>query len=83
MPARSAAATPKRSSTGPGASATRDPDKPNLPLPPRGRHGRRDHRPRHEHRHARQKRIEFKPEWFDIDSDETPEDVAPDVAKYA
>ena len=30
-----------------------------------------------------QKRIEFKPEWFDIDSDETPEGVAPDVKKYA
>ena len=24
-------------------------------------------------------RIEFKPEWFDIASDETPEGIAPDV----
>jgi hypothetical protein len=30
-----------------------------------------------------QKRIEFKPQWFDIDSDETPEDVKPDPARYA
>jgi predicted dehydrogenase len=30
-----------------------------------------------------QRRIEFKPEWFDIHSDETPEDVKPDLAKYA
>jgi predicted dehydrogenase len=29
-----------------------------------------------------QKRIDFKPEWFDIDSDETPEGVVPDVKKY-
>ena len=28
------------------------------------------------------RRIEFKKEWFDIDSDETPEGVKPDVAKY-
>jgi predicted dehydrogenase len=27
-------------------------------------------------------RIEFKEEWFDIDSDETPEDVAPDIKRY-
>ena len=26
------------------------------------------------------RRIEFKPEWFDIDSDETPEGVKPSVA---
>ncbi len=29
-----------------------------------------------------QKRIEFKPEWFDIDSDETPEGVKPDVTRH-
>jgi len=28
------------------------------------------------------KRIEFKEEWFDIDSDETPEGVKPDIARY-
>ena len=28
------------------------------------------------------RRIEFKPEWFDIDSDETPEGIKPDVSKY-
>ena len=26
--------------------------------------------------------IEFKHEWFDIDSDETPEGVKPDLARY-
>ena len=26
------------------------------------------------------RRIEFKPEWFDIDSDETPEGVKPSVS---
>jgi predicted dehydrogenase len=30
-----------------------------------------------------ERRIEFKPEWFDIDSDETPEGVAPDVKRYS
>lgn len=29
------------------------------------------------------RRIEFKKEWFDIDSDETPEGVKPDISKYA
>ncbi|GIX01711.1 MAG: NADH-dependent dehydrogenase [Thermogutta sp.] len=29
------------------------------------------------------RRIEFKPEWFDIDSDETPEGVKPDLSRYA
>jgi predicted dehydrogenase len=29
-----------------------------------------------------QKRIEFKPEWFEIDSDETPEGVKPDLSRY-
>jgi predicted dehydrogenase len=28
------------------------------------------------------KRIEFKEEWFDIDSDETPEGVKPDITRY-
>ena len=28
------------------------------------------------------KRIEFKEEWFDIDSDETPEGVKPDISRY-
>jgi hypothetical protein len=28
-----------------------------------------------------QARIEFKPEWFDIGSDETPEGVKPDVSR--
>jgi predicted dehydrogenase len=28
-------------------------------------------------------RIEFKKEWFDIDNDATPEDVTPDVKRYA
>jgi predicted dehydrogenase len=28
------------------------------------------------------RRIEFKKEWFDIDSDETPEGVKPDLARY-
>jgi predicted dehydrogenase len=27
-------------------------------------------------------RIEFKKEWFDVDSDETPEDVKPDLSRY-
>jgi len=32
---------------------------------------------------ARQsRRIEFKPEWFDIQSDETPEGIAPDLNRY-
>jgi predicted dehydrogenase len=32
---------------------------------------------------ARQgRRIEFKPEWFDPDSDETPEGIKPDVGRY-
>jgi predicted dehydrogenase len=30
-----------------------------------------------------QKRIDFRPEWFDIDSDETPEGVKPDLKKYS
>jgi predicted dehydrogenase len=30
-----------------------------------------------------QKRIEFKPEWFDVDSDETPEEIKPDLKQYA
>ncbi len=29
------------------------------------------------------RRIEFKKEWFDINSDETPEGVAPDIKRYA
>ncbi|REK09415.1 MAG: gfo/Idh/MocA family oxidoreductase [Planctomycetota bacterium] len=29
------------------------------------------------------RRIEFKPEWFDIESDETPEGDAPDLARYS
>ncbi len=29
------------------------------------------------------KRIEFKEEWFDMDSDETPEGVKPDLSRYA
>jgi len=29
------------------------------------------------------RRIEFKKEWFDIDSDETPEGVKPDLSRYA
>ena len=28
------------------------------------------------------RRIEFKKEWFDIDSDETPEGVKPDLSRY-
>ncbi len=28
-------------------------------------------------------RIEFKREWFDIDSDDTPEDIKPDVSRYS
>jgi hypothetical protein len=28
-------------------------------------------------------RMEFKKEWFDPDSDETPEDVKPDVSRYS
>ena len=31
---------------------------------------------------AEKSRIDFKHEWFDIDSDETPEGVKPDVKKY-
>ncbi len=27
-------------------------------------------------------RVDFKPEWFDVDSDETPENVKPDVTRY-
>jgi hypothetical protein len=30
---------------------------------------------------ATQARIEFKPEWFDISSDETPEGVKPDITR--
>jgi predicted dehydrogenase len=26
--------------------------------------------------------VEFKPEWFDIDKDQTPEDIAPDLKRY-
>ncbi len=29
------------------------------------------------------KRVEFKKEWFDLDSDETPENVKPDLSRYA
>ncbi|HTU26947.1 MAG TPA: Gfo/Idh/MocA family oxidoreductase [Pirellulales bacterium] len=29
------------------------------------------------------KRIEFQPEWFDIDSDETPEGIKPDVGRWS
>ncbi|RMG04578.1 MAG: gfo/Idh/MocA family oxidoreductase [Planctomycetota bacterium] len=29
------------------------------------------------------RRIEFKPEWFEIDSDETPEGVKPDLSRYS
>jgi predicted dehydrogenase len=29
------------------------------------------------------RRIDFKKEWFEIDSDETPEDVKPDLSRYA
>ena len=29
------------------------------------------------------KRIDFKPEWYEIASDETPEGVKPDVKKYS
>jgi hypothetical protein len=28
------------------------------------------------------RRIDFKEEWFDIDSDETPENVKPDLKRY-
>jgi len=28
------------------------------------------------------KRIDFNPEWFKIDSDQTPEGVRPDVSRY-
>jgi hypothetical protein len=28
-------------------------------------------------------RIDFDPQWFDQDSDKTPENVAPDLARYA
>ena len=31
---------------------------------------------------ADKSRIEFKPEWFDIDSDETPEGIKPDISRY-
>jgi hypothetical protein len=30
---------------------------------------------------ATQPRIEFKPEWFDISSDETPEGIKPDITR--
>jgi len=30
-----------------------------------------------------ERKVEFKPEWFDIDSDETPEGVKPDTSRYA
>ena len=79
--ATSAAATPRRSSTGPGASA--NPDNPTRIQP-------------HCHPKvaladavialttniaAREgQRIEFNQEWFDPDSDETPEGVKPDVS---
>jgi hypothetical protein len=29
------------------------------------------------------RRIEFKKEWFEIESDETPEGVKPDLGRYA
>ena len=32
---------------------------------------------------AEKSRIEFKREWFDIDSDETPEGIKPDVSRYS
>ena len=48
------------------------------PLRPEGGPGRRRDRPDGQHgRPARHARIEFKKEWFDIHSDETPEDVKP------
>ena len=81
--ATSAAATPRRSSTGPGASATR----------PRPRIQPRCH-PKVALADAvialttniaarKGERIEFKEAWFDPDSDETPEGVKPDVTRYA
>ncbi len=30
-----------------------------------------------------QRRIDFKPEWFEIESDDTPEEVQPDIGRYA
>ena len=32
---------------------------------------------------SEEKRYDFKPEWFDIDSDETPENVKPDTKRYS
>ncbi len=82
-PVPPAAATPKRSSTGPGASAIRSPE----------------NQPQCQPKVAlgdavialttniaiatgRKSRIEFKHEWFDIDSDETPEGIKPDISRY-
>ena len=47
------------------------------PLRPEGCHGRRRPRPDHQHGRPARTRIEFKNEWFDIHSDETPEGVKP------
>jgi hypothetical protein len=29
------------------------------------------------------RRIEFKKEWFEIDKDDTPEGIAPDIKRYS
>ncbi len=49
-------------------------------LPSRGRPGRRGDRLDHQHGHAASNVIEFKEEWFDIDSDETPEGEKPEMS---
>ena len=54
------------------------------PLPSQGRPGRRRDRAGDQHgRPARARAIEFKKEWFDIDSDDTPEGEEPDVSRYS
>ena len=72
---------PKNWSTGPGASATAAPENlprchPNVAMGDAiialtanmaAREGRR---------------IEFQPEWFEVDRDDTPEGVKPDLTKY-
>ncbi len=50
------------------------------PLPSQGGPGRRRDRADDQHRHPREPPHRVQEEWFDIDSDETPEGVKPDVA---
>ena len=78
---RSAAATPRSWSTGRGASAIRAPE--NQPrCGPKVAMGDAVIALTANMAAREGRRIEFKKEWFDIDSDETPEGIAPDLSRY-